>query len=85
MKYASEYIDELEAKNKQLKAELASANDSVNHSDEVIEDLIAKNERLEADNKRLREALEKYGRHIPNCHYARDVHDKCTCGLAKEK
>lgn len=32
------------------------------------------------DNARLKEALEKYGRHIPDCPYG--INDMpCTCGL----
>jgi hypothetical protein len=75
--------DALKAEVARLQNEVASRNKRAIEGDEAAKALEAVHkhyEGIEADNKRLREALERYASHRGNCGIYLEA-NRCTCGL----
>ncbi len=76
-----EKVDQLQAENKKLREEM----DKWNLSTKNIAKNIAKDLSFEAENKRLREALVRFGSHDSPCEAFLDIGDKCICGFDKAR
>ena len=75
---------ELEKEIAKLKAELKSANDGVDHGNEVIEDLVKQNDKIKAENAKMKDEVAKLRRLLQDALPHIECNNESQSGLITE-